>query len=142
MERGRMTREPAVENAEMPVEETISQFGDVPRKERAVAVEVRTDDESGSFATERAYLARDPRFMEGVKEVRQLDAKRLRWVASIAGKEEEWDAEITEQTPDQRVAWRSTSGAKNAGVVTFHYLDETKARVMLQLEYEPEGVVE
>jgi uncharacterized membrane protein len=83
-----------------------------------------------------------PRFMEGVKEVRQLDARRLHWVANIAGKEEEWDAEISEQTPDQRIAWRSTSGATNAGVVTFHYLDESKCRVMLQLEYEPEGVVE
>jgi uncharacterized membrane protein len=83
-----------------------------------------------------------PRFMEGVREVRQLDARRLHWVASIGGKEEEWDAEITEQTPDQRIAWHSTSGARNAGVVTFHYLDENKTRVMLQLEYEPEGVVE
>ena len=83
-----------------------------------------------------------PQFMEGVKEIRQLDDKRLHWCAQIAGKEEEWDAEITEQTPDQRVAWRNVTGAKNAGVVTFHYLDENKCRVMLQLDYEPEGLVE
>lgn len=83
-----------------------------------------------------------PRFMDGVTEVRQLDDKRLHWRAEIAGKDEEWDATITEQTPDQRVAWTSTSGAKNSGVVTFHYIDPNTTKVMLQLDYEPEGVVE
>ena len=83
-----------------------------------------------------------PRFMEGVEEVRQLDDRRLHWRAKVGGKEEEWDAEITEQLPDERVAWRSTSGAENAGVVTFHHIDANTTRVMLQLEYDPEGVVE
>jgi uncharacterized membrane protein len=83
-----------------------------------------------------------PKFMDGVKEVQQLDDKRLHWRATIAGKEEEWDAVITEQAPDMRVAWTSTSGAPNAGVVTFHRLEENKTRVMLQLDYEPQGVVE
>ncbi len=83
-----------------------------------------------------------PRFMEGVKEVRQLDDKHLHWRAEIGGKEEEWDAEITEQIPDERVAWTSTTGARNAGVVTFHYIDDNTTRVTLQLDYEPEGLVE
>ncbi|MFO7167504.1 MAG: SRPBCC family protein [Chloroflexota bacterium] len=83
-----------------------------------------------------------PRFMEGVKSVRQLDDKRLHWHAEIAGKDEEWDAEITEQLPDERVAWTSTTGARNAGVVTFHRLDDSLTRVTLQMDYEPEGVVE
>ena len=83
-----------------------------------------------------------PHFMEGVKEVRQMGDKRLHWRADIAGKEEEWDAEITEQHPDHRVAWRSTSGAMNAGVVTFHHINDTTTRVMLQLDYEPKGMVE
>ena len=61
-----------------------------------------------------------PRFMEGVEEVRQLDDRRLHWKAKIAGVEREWDAEVTEQHPDERVAWKSTSGQTNAGVVTFH----------------------
>ena len=87
-------------------------------------------------------FAEFPRFMEGVESVTQLDDTRLHWVAEIAGKREEWDAIITEQTPDQRVAWTNTSGAKNAGVVTFHHLSDTATRVMLQLDYEPEGVVE
>ena len=83
-----------------------------------------------------------PHFMEGVKEVRQLDDKRLHWRAEIAGKEEEWYAEISEQTPDQRIAWHSTSGAKHSGVVTFHHIDDNTTRIMLQIEYDPEGFVE
>ena len=83
-----------------------------------------------------------PKFMEGVKEVKQLDDKRLHWRAEIAGKEKEWDAEITEQIRDKRIAWRSRTGAPNAGVVTFHQISPTTTRIMLQLEYDPETVVE
>ena len=83
-----------------------------------------------------------PHFMEGVKEVRQMGDKNLHWRAEIAGKDEEWDAEITEQHPDHRIAWRSTTGATNAGVVTFHHIDDNTTRVMLQLDYEPQGAVE
>jgi uncharacterized membrane protein len=83
-----------------------------------------------------------PQFMDKVEEVQQLDDKRLHWRASLAGKTEEWDAVISEQIPDERIAWTSTSGATNAGVVTFHYIDPNTTRVMLQLDYEPEGFVE
>ena len=83
-----------------------------------------------------------PRFMEGVKEVRQLDDTHVHWHAEVAGKDKEWDAEITEQIPDQRIAWRSVSGVRNAGVVTFHHIDDTTTRIMLQMDYEPEGMME
>ena len=83
-----------------------------------------------------------PNFMEGVRQVRQLDDKHLHWKAEIGGKEQEWDAEITEQIPDERIAWRSRNGAKNAGVVTFHRLSPATSKVMLQLEYDPEGFLE
>jgi len=83
-----------------------------------------------------------PRFMEGVEEIRQLDDKRLHWRANVGGKEKEWDALITEQIPDQRIAWKNTTGAKNAGVVTFHHISDKTTRVMLQLEYDPEGIIE
>jgi uncharacterized membrane protein len=82
------------------------------------------------------------RFMEGVKEVTQLDDIRLHWKPAIAGQDKEWDAEITEQTPDQRIAWTSRGGAINGGVVTFHRLSDARSKVMLQLKYAPEGVVE
>ena len=83
-----------------------------------------------------------PRFMEGVKSVTQTDDTHLRWVAEINGNEEEWTAEISEQRPDERVAWTSTSGTKNAGVVTFHRIDDETSRVTLQMDVEPEGIVE
>jgi uncharacterized membrane protein len=83
-----------------------------------------------------------PAFMEGVKEVRQLDDSHLHWCAEIAGKDVEWDAEITEQIPDQRIAWRSVDGTPNAGVVSFHRLNDGATRVMLQMDYDPEGVIE
>src|SRR3712207_3836222 len=83
-----------------------------------------------------------PRFMEGVEEVRQLDDTHLHWVTEVAGRRKEFDAEVTEQTPDQRVAWRSTEGADHAGVVTFHKTDENETRIMVQMDVVPEGVVE
>lgn len=83
-----------------------------------------------------------PRFMEGVKSVKQLDDTHLHWRAQIGGKEKEWTAEITEQIPDKRIAWRSTSGASNAGVVTFQLVSDAQTRIGLRLDYEPEGLLE
>jgi uncharacterized membrane protein len=83
-----------------------------------------------------------PQFMEGVKEVRQLDDKRLSWRAEIAGKDEEWDAEITEQTPDDVIAWHSTSGAQNSGRVSFESLGNDRTRINLRIEYEPRDALE
>ena len=83
-----------------------------------------------------------PRFMEGVEKVHQLDDQTLHWVVSIAGVDREWDAKITEQVPDQRIAWRNIDGATNAGVVTFNRIDDTTTKVMLQLDFEPEGLAE
>jgi uncharacterized membrane protein len=83
-----------------------------------------------------------PRFMEGVETVEQIDDRRLRWKVDIAGVEREFEAEITEQTPDQRIAWRSRTGVDQGGVVTFHALDDDHTRVTLQMALEPEGVAE
>jgi uncharacterized membrane protein len=83
-----------------------------------------------------------PRFMEGVTSVTQTDDTHLHWVADVGGVEQEWDAEITEQHPDERVAWRATAGAQNAGVVTFHRIDDDTTRVTLQMDVEPDGLVE
>ena len=83
-----------------------------------------------------------PRFMEGVEEIRQLDDTHLHWRTKVAGKEKEFRAEITEQTPDQRIAWESEDGPEHAGVVTFHRVDDAVTRVMLQMDYAPDGVAE
>jgi uncharacterized membrane protein len=83
-----------------------------------------------------------PHFMSGVQEVRQISDTLTHWTVDIAGVKREFDAQITEQLPDERVAWTSTGGTKQAGVVTFHRLDEQNTRVTLQMEFEPHGVAE
>ncbi|WP_151637989.1 SRPBCC family protein [Noviherbaspirillum aerium] len=83
-----------------------------------------------------------PQFMDGVTEVRQLDATRLHWRADIGGRTKEWEAEITEQLPDRRIAWRSISGAPNAGIVSFQDLGAGGTRVTVQMDYAPQGIAE
>jgi uncharacterized membrane protein len=84
-----------------------------------------------------------PRFMQGVDRVDQLDDRRLHWVASFGGSQHEWDAEITDQVPDQRIAWRSTDGKTNAGRVTFKPAGEPgKTEVTVEMGWEPEGLKE
>jgi uncharacterized membrane protein len=83
-----------------------------------------------------------PRFMEGVKEVRQLDDTTLHWTVRVGNQEREWKARITEQEPDDRIAWSAEGDTDNAGVVTFHRLDGGSCRVMLQLVYDPTDMAE
>lgn len=83
-----------------------------------------------------------PQFMEGIESVQQIDDTHLLWTAEIGGKKEEWRAEITEQHPDHRVAWKSTEGRENGGVVTFHHIDDSTTRIMVQMDWEPDGVIE
>ena len=83
-----------------------------------------------------------PEFMEGVKQVQQLDDTHLRWRAEVGGKEKEWTAEIFEQLPDERIAWRSTSGARNDGTVLFRPIDANRTNITLRVDYEPDGPVE
>jgi len=84
-----------------------------------------------------------PNFMDGVESITQTDSTHSHWVTRIGGVTREFDTEITEQHPDERVAWKSTGGeTKHAGVVTFHRLNDTQTRVMIQIDWEPEGLVE
>ena len=83
-----------------------------------------------------------PKFMEGIEEVRQLDDKRLHWRSNVAGHVQEWDAEISEQIPDERIAWHSISGAENAGTVLFHPMTDNRTRITLRMGYDPQGFVE
>jgi uncharacterized membrane protein len=106
--------------------------------EKSIEVDVPVDTAYNQWTQFESF----PHFMEGVEAVEQRDDTHLHWRTKVAGKDKEWDAEISEQTPDQRIAWRSTDGAPNAGVVTFHKLDDNRTKVMLQLEAEPETLVE
>ncbi|MFI8370690.1 SRPBCC family protein [Streptomyces sp. NPDC085466] len=84
-----------------------------------------------------------PNFMEGVESIEQRTDTLTRWVTKLGGVEREFDAEITEQIPDERVAWTTVGGdVRQAGVVTFHRLAEDRSKVMLQMDYDPEGVAE
>jgi uncharacterized membrane protein len=83
-----------------------------------------------------------PRFMEGVKQVTQLDDKRLHWVAEIGGKQKEWDARIVEQVPDRKIAWTSEAGEFTSGIVSFQPAGGNRTRVNLELAYDPKGFVE
>jgi uncharacterized membrane protein len=83
-----------------------------------------------------------PLFMQHVVDVKQLDDTTTAWKAKIAGVSREWRAEITEQTPDQRVAWKALDGTKHGGVITFHPLSDDKTRVVLQMDMDPEGFLE
>ena len=83
-----------------------------------------------------------PHFMNGVEEITQITETRNHWKTKIAGVEREFDTEITEQHPDERVAWKSVDGKDHAGVVTFHRLSDTKTKVTVQMDWETEGLVE
>jgi uncharacterized membrane protein len=83
-----------------------------------------------------------PRFMEGVERIDQLSPTKTHWVTKIAGVQREFDAEVTEQHPDERVAWTTENGTHQAGVVTFHRISDDTTRVTLQLDHDPQGFLE
>ncbi|MEV7630910.1 SRPBCC family protein [Microbacterium sp. NPDC089318] len=84
-----------------------------------------------------------PHFLDEVVSITQIDDTHNHWVVNVGGAEREFDAEITEQHPDERVAWRSTGGeTEHAGVVTFHKLDENTTRVTAQIDWDPQGLLE
>jgi uncharacterized membrane protein len=82
-----------------------------------------------------------PRFMEGVESVTQIDDRRLHWVAQVAGKRQEWDAEITRQVPDQEINWMGLGDPDNRGRLVFQPVDGG-TKVTMTLDYAPEGTVE
>ncbi|MFK8906154.1 SRPBCC family protein [Streptomyces sp. YS-3] len=84
-----------------------------------------------------------PQFMDGVERIEQRTSTLTHWVTSVDGVKREFDAEITEQRPDERVAWTTVGGdVRQAGVVTFHRIDDTTTKVMLQMDFDPEGMAE
>jgi uncharacterized membrane protein len=83
-----------------------------------------------------------PNFMENVESVTQLDDTHLRWIADVGGRRQEWKAEITQQVPDEIIAWRSIEGEENAGSVRFESLAADRAKIEVTLTWEPEGIVE
>ena len=83
-----------------------------------------------------------PRFMRGVKQVRQIDDTHVHWLAEVWGKDKEWDAEITEQDPDKRISWKSVSGAPNAGTIRFVPVGADRTQIRVVIAYDPKGAAE
>lgn len=110
----------------------------MPRVEQSIEIEVPVATAYDQWTQFEQF----PTFMNGVEEVRRLDDTHLHWAAEIGGQREEWDAEITEQQPDERIAWKATGGKNNAGVVTFHRLDDRRCKIALQLDWDSEGPIE
>ena len=110
----------------------------MPRFEASIDV----DAPVGTAYNQWTQFEEFPRFMEGVERVVQRDDKYLDWTARIAGQTKEWTAEITDQTPDVRIAWKSISGDENGGAVLFQSLDANRTRLLLKLDADPEGLVE
>ena len=108
------------------------------RFEEKIRVDVPVGEAYGTWTQFEEF----PKFMEGVERVEQLDDKTLRWAASVVGQKKEWTAEIVDQTPDTRIAWKSIDGAENAGAVMFTALGPNETEVTLRLDADPEGPIE
>ena len=83
-----------------------------------------------------------PEFMDGVERVEQLDDTTLEWTVNVGPSTRQFKADVTEQDPDQRVAWKAKGDTQQAGVVTFHPIDDATTRVMVQMDMEPTDWVE
>lgn len=115
-----------------------SRSGEVSAVTESIEVDVPISTAYNQFTQFEEF----PQFMSSVQEVRQLTDTKLHWRATVAGKEKEWDADITEQVPDQRIAWRSVSGVANEGIVTFEPVSSDRTRITLQMTYLPETIAE
>ncbi|WP_149202631.1 SRPBCC family protein [Actinotalea subterranea] len=110
----------------------------MPNVEQSIDVDVPVTTAYNQWTQLESF----PQFMGGVDSVTQLSDTLTHWKTSIGGVEREFDAQITEQHPDERVAWRSVDGKTHGGVVTFHRLGESTTRVMVQIDWETESIVE
>jgi uncharacterized membrane protein len=115
--------------------------GDGQRMRRVEKI-IEVDQPLSAVYNQWTQFEEFPKFMAGVREVRQVDDTHLHWQAEIFGKQEEWDAEITEQEPDRRISWKSISGPPNAGTVRFEPIGENRTRVRLVMSYAPDGTIE
>jgi len=106
--------------------------------EESIEIEVPVSTAYGQWTQFESF----PQFMDGVESVEQTDETHLRWVAEVGGEKREWSAEITEQHADHRIAWKALGQEGPNGVVTFHRLDDSHTKVMVQMDYAPDGMKE
>ena len=108
-----------------------------------VSSSVEVDVPVGTVYNQWTQFESFPQFMDGVESITQIDDTHNHWVTKVGGVTREFDTVITEQNPDERIAWKSVGGdTGHAGVVTFHRLDDSHSRVTAQMEFEPDGAIE
>jgi uncharacterized membrane protein len=113
--------------------------GSVPKIEDSIEVRVPVQQAYNQWTQFEEF----PKFMEGVQSVQQLDDTHVQWVAEIRGESRQWTTEITEQRPDERIAWKTIDGeVKNDGVVTFEQVGDALTRVNVQMDVEGESALE
>jgi uncharacterized membrane protein len=84
-----------------------------------------------------------PKFMDGIQSVQQLDETHVQWVAEIGGASRQWTTEVTEQQPDEKIAWKTIKGeVKNDGVVTFEQVGPNQTRVNVEMDVEGASTME
>jgi hypothetical protein len=83
-----------------------------------------------------------PNFMHRVLSVKQEEDDKVSWEEKIWFSKRQWEGEITERKRNKRVAWKTTSGMAHSGVVTFHKLDDELTRVMVDMDFVPQGMIE
>jgi uncharacterized membrane protein len=113
--------------------------GSVPKIEDSIEVRVPVQQAYNQWTQFEEF----PKFMEGVQSVQQLDDTHVQWVAEIRSESRQWTTEITEQRPDERIAWKTIDGeVKNDGVVTFEQVGDALTRVNVQMDVEGESALE
>ena len=82
-------------------------------------------------------------FMKKVEGVEQQDDAKLTFKAQIVWSHRSWEAQIIDQVPNDRIIWRSKGQKGHVdGAVTFHELADNLTRVLVVLEYYPQGLFE
>ncbi len=123
----------------------LSQFNSADASSRSVSVEQQVEVNAPASAVYNRWMQFEqfPTFMEGVDEVKQLDDTLLHWAVTVAGKKAEWDAKITANDPERRIAWESVDGKQTRGSVTFEPVGSgERTTIRLQMSYTPEGTIE
>jgi uncharacterized membrane protein len=111
----------------------------MPKVEDSIEVQVPVQQAYNQWTQFEEF----PEFMEGIQSVQQLDETHVQWVAEIRGESRQWTTEITEQQPDEKIAWKTIDGeVKNDGVVTFEQMGEGQTRVNVEMDVESQSSTE
>src|SRR2546421_3872263 len=118
--------------------------GSEGKKTRRLPIQRWTDV---AVPVEKAYQAwtkfdEFPKFMHRVLNVDRKGQDRVAWQEKIWFSKRQWEGRITERRKNDRIVWRTTSGMNHKGVVSFHKLDDNLTRVMVTMEFEPNGMIE